>query len=342
MLRGLLRIAETPYAAAVAWRNRRFDTGDREVIRVGVPVVSVGNLTLGGTGKTPMVAFLAQWFCERGMRPAIVSRGYGAASATEPNDEALELAARLPGVPHVQNRDRVLAAQTAIDRHAAQVIIMDDGFQHRRLARDLDIVLLDATVPFGYDHVFPRGMLREPARGLARAHVVILTRSDLVDHHAREAICQRARNLAPTAVWVEAVYKPQQLFGTDGRTAAIESLAHRAVAAFCAIGNPGAFRRSLLECHYEIAAFREFPDHHRYTRAASGDGSSDEASLATWSAETHAEAVVTTHKDLVKLPIDTLGGKPLWAIGIGTRIHSGDVQLTERLKAIETQVHGAT
>ena len=115
MARGVLRLAELPYTAAVNWRNRRFDRAHSAVERVGVPVVSVGNLTLGGTGKTPMVEWIARWFAERNVRVGIVSRGYGATNGQK-NDEALELELALPGVPHVQNPDRVAGARTAIEQ----------------------------------------------------------------------------------------------------------------------------------------------------------------------------------------------------------------------------------
>ena len=125
-------------------RNGRYDRGQNKIARVGAPVVSVGNLTVGGTGKTPLVEWLARWFTSHGVKVAIVSRGYGS-QAGKPNDEALELAHNLPDVPHLQNKDRVTAAQTAIDEKGSELVLLDDGFQHRRLYRDLDIVLLDAA-----------------------------------------------------------------------------------------------------------------------------------------------------------------------------------------------------
>ena len=192
--RGVLRLVEVPYTAAVNWRNRRFDGPHSTVQRVGVPVVSVGNLTLGGTGKTPMVEWIANWLVQRKVRVAIVSRGYGAAAADK-NDEALELEQALAGVPHVQNPDRVAGALAAVERFGAELILLDDGFQHRRLARDLDVVLLDATAPFGFEHVFPRGMLREPVRGLQRADVVCLTRVDALPAQERESIRRRAERI---------------------------------------------------------------------------------------------------------------------------------------------------
>ena len=171
--------AEFPYTAAVAYRNRRYDLGRAAIHHVAVPVISVGNLTLGGTGKTPMVKWVARRLLAQGSRVAIVSRGYGAAAGQQ-NDEARELSQALPEVPHVQNRDRVAGAERAIAEFSAQCILLDDGFQHRRLARDLDIVLLDALEPFGFEHVFPRGTLREPLAGLKRAQAVCLSRADAI------------------------------------------------------------------------------------------------------------------------------------------------------------------
>src|SRR5438046_879894 len=133
-VRGFLRVAEAPYTLAVKVRNRRYDRNRASTHHVDVPVISVGNLTLGGTGKTPMVKWLAQRLQDGGARVALVSRGYGAAAGQQ-NDEALELAEALPDVPHIQNRDRVAAAKDAIREYNPQVLILDDGFQHRRLAR---------------------------------------------------------------------------------------------------------------------------------------------------------------------------------------------------------------
>jgi tetraacyldisaccharide 4'-kinase len=159
LARGVLRLVEWPYTVAVRVRNRRFDRGGRPIERVTVPVISVGNLTLGGTGKTPMV----EWLCRRlraaGLRVTIISRGYRSPDGAV-NDEAMELEQKLNDVPHVQNADRVSAAKMAIEEFECQVIVLDDAFQHRSIARDLDIVLLDSLEPFGFEHVFPRGTLR--------------------------------------------------------------------------------------------------------------------------------------------------------------------------------------
>ena len=217
-LRGILAAAEVPYAWAVRRRNRRYDCGAKAVHRVDVPVISVGNLTLGGTGKTPMVEWIVRRFLAQGKKVGIISRGYGARGG--PNDEARELAWKLPGVPHVQDPDRVAAARRAIREFGCQVLVLDDAFQHRRIARDLDIVLLDALEPLGYEHVFPRGTLREPVEGLARADVVALSRADLLTAEQRAAIRDRVAKLSPEAVWVEVVHAPLGLVavGTGRRS----------------------------------------------------------------------------------------------------------------------------
>src|SRR6187549_2940724 len=136
-IRGLFAAAEPIYGAVVARKNRRYDNGSLPITRVRVPVISVGNLTVGGTGKTPFVVWLAKWFRQREVNVVLISRGYG--ERRGPNDEAREIAASLPDVPHVQNPDRVQAARQAIEEHRAELLILDDAFQHRRIARDLDI-----------------------------------------------------------------------------------------------------------------------------------------------------------------------------------------------------------
>jgi len=323
MARGMLRLAEVPYTAAVNWRNRRFDRAHWPALQIGVPVVSVGNLTLGGTGKTPMVKWIARCFAERDIRVAIVSRGYRA-TAGDKNDEALELEQSLPDVPHVQNPDRVAGALAAIEQFGSQLILLDDGFQHRRLARDLDVVLLDSSAPFGFDHVFPRGTLREPIAGLARAQVVCLTRADQCESAVREAIRGRVAQLAPQAAWCEAAHAPHELRDCDEITQPLAILAGRRVAAFCGIGNPAAFRRTLEGLGACIAYWREFPDHYAYNSA-------DQAALSAAIATSGAELVVATHKDLVKLPAVQLGGRPFWALVVEMRFLAGGEVLESSL-----------
>lgn len=324
--RGLLRVVETPYALAMQWRNRRYDRGKAASYRVEAPVICVGNLTLGGTGKTPTVEWIARWLRKRGLRVTLVSRGYKATDGAR-NDESLELEQKLPDVPHMQNADRVEAARIAIEEFEAQVILLDDGFQHRRLQRDLDIVLIDALEPFGFGHVFPRGTLREPLSGLKRAHVVLLSRADLCSAEERDRIWQRLRQYAPDVARVEAAHRPLELLNYSGRTQPLDSLAGKPLMAFCGIGNPEGFRRTLGSLNYNVQAWRAFPDHHNYTR-------DDIASLANEAQAAGAQGLVCTHKDLVKIGMDALGGVPLWAVRIGLEILQGEDTLNAALEKV--------
>jgi tetraacyldisaccharide 4'-kinase len=318
-----LRVGEVGYSAAMRLRNRRFDRRPESVERVSVPVVCVGNLTLGGTGKTPMVAWIARWLRERDVRVGIVSRGYGAAAGSE-NDEALELEQKLPDVPHLQNVDRVEGARTAIEEFESQVLLLDDGFQHRRLARDLDVVLLDALEPFGYGHVFPRGMLREPLDGLKRAGAVVLSRADLVDEAERRRIRDVVCRYNPAAAWCEVRHAPQQLLNSRGDERPLGELTGKRVVGFCGLGNPEGFRRTLESLGGELVGFEEFPDHHNYARA-------DIDRLAETARREKAEVLVCTHKDLVKIRLDELRGVPLWAVVVGIEFLAGEAELGAKL-----------
>lgn len=322
--RAALRLAETPYALAMRWRNLCYDRGWAASYSVEVPVISVGNLTLGGTGKTPLVEWIALWLREQFLRVAIVSRGYGAAEGAR-NDEALELERKLPDVPHLQNPDRVAAARLAVEEFDSQVILLDDGFQHRRLRRDLDIVVLDALEPFGYGHVFPRGFLREPLAALRRADAIVLSRADLISADERQAVLDRVRPYAPRAVTAQAAHAPRKLVASDGNQLGLGTLRFEPVYAFCGIGNPDGFRRTLERLGYTVAGFREFPDHHAYARQ-------DIEDLAADAQRCRAAALVCTEKDLVKLGVVQPGGVPLWAVRIGLDFIAGQAELERRLE----------
>jgi tetraacyldisaccharide 4'-kinase len=330
-MRGLLRLAELPYGWAVAARNRRYDRGHATVRRVEVPVISVGNLTLGGTGKTPLVAWLARWFRDQQVRVVLISRGYRA-SGEEGNDEWRELTARLPDVPHVQDADRLAAARVAIEQLGAQLIVLDDAFQHRRIARDLDLVLIDATEPFGYEHVFPRGMLREPLSGLRRADVVVLSRCNLVATPRLDQLRARLAQLAPQAQHIQVAQRPSGLLSSHGVEIPLDQLPRGPLLGFCGIGNPSAFRQTLTDQGWQLADFRAFPDHHAYDPGTLG-------ALAEWSAgHPQAVALVCTHKDLVKIGVDRLGNLPLWALRLELDLVSGREPLERRLRQLLARV----
>lgn len=332
ILRGVLCGGEPIYEAVIGSKNRRFDSGQQRPSVIPAPVLSVGNLTVGGTGKTPLVCWLAECFREHGTAVTLISRGYGARQG-RPNDEALELAARLPGVPHLQNADRVAAAHEALRANPSQVLILDDAFQHRRIARDLDIVLLDALEPFGYDHLLPRGLLREPVESLARAHVVALSRADAIDDARRKAIRQRVQQLAPNALWLEMTHQPVGLVDRSENRTPLESLSGKTIAAFCGIGNPDGFRHTLAACGLSVAAFRALPDHFAYPRG-------ELAKLENWVSGGDVAAVVCTRKDLVKIPLDRLGGRRLLALEIRLEITAGREGLEGLLLPLVRQAAG--
>lgn len=309
-----LALAAVPYGLAVTLRNASFDHHLRAIAKAPVPVVAVGNLTLGGTGKTPLVAWLARYLAERGWRPAVVSRGYGAARGHR-SDEAAELGLLLPDTPHYADPRRIRAAQAAA-ASGATVVLLDDGLQHRQLARDLNLVVIDATDPFGSERLFPRGLLREPVSGLRRADAVILTRADRASAATRQAIRERSARLCRNRPlpWLETSHQPVQLRAADGTTAPLSTLANRRLFGFAGIGNPAAFQATLREGSRDLVGFKAFADHHPY----------DHADLRELSRQAHAlnaEMAVTTLKDLVKLPQTELGGIPLVAVEIGIAFH---------------------
>jgi len=317
-----LRLLEPFYRLGVAVRNAGFDLDWKTIHRADVPVVSIGNVTTGGTGKTPFAAYVARWYRERGVRVCFVSRGYGAESG-EVNDEALVLDQLCPDVPHLQNPDRVAAARTAIEELETQLIVLDDGFQHRRLHRDLDVVLIDAVNPWGYGHLLPRGLLREPRSALRRADLVVITRVDQVEDQVLAQLrleITRITNSPP----VEVTFPPTRLINAVGKTAEIDSLSQKTLGLFCGIGNPPAFFETVETLGLTVSASREFPDHHRYSRE-------DIESLAAWSRDNAFGALLVTQKDLVKLAETHLAGKPLWALEIGCRVDAGEEVLAAAL-----------
>jgi len=331
--RGLLPAGErlglwflsVPYSLGVRLRNWLFDHGWKRIERATVPVISVGNLTLGGTGKTPCVEYIAHFYRQFDLRVALLSRGYGAAAGV--NDESLVLEENLPDVPHLQGADRAQLARIAVEELESEVLVLDDGFQHRRLARTLDVVLIDATAPFGHGYLFPRGLLREPVTGLRRAQVVLLTRCDQVDAATVATIRQRIERIAPGLPVAETVHQPAAWVNTpEGTTLPVSALAGRPLAAFCGLGNPEGFRRTLQQLGATLTDFRTYPDHHAYTRT-------DVEELRSWARQQPTECVVvTTQKDLVKLRLNRLAEHELWALRIQLAFTAGQDWFDRHLK----------
>jgi len=326
--RRLLWAASQGYGAAAWVRNRLYDRRLLRIEKAPAPVVSVGNLTLGGTGKTPCVEFVARHYSDRGLRACILSRGYGAAAG--PNDEALLLEENLPDVPHLQSGDRVELAKLAVEELESEVLVLDDGFQHRRLARNLDLVLIDATRPWGLGCLSPRGLLRERPSELRRARAVILTRCDLVPRDVLNGISQRVFRFAPGLPIAETWFQPMSLVNGSEPLRSLDEAKARPVAAFCGIGNPDAFYATLRRIGCDVRASRDYPDHFQYTRA-------DVEELQQWAQDQPSGGLVlTTQKDLVKLRLAKLGDRPLWALRIGLAFQEGEDQVRELLdRALE-------
>ena len=331
-----LRLVSVPYSGAVELHHWLYERGWTRRHHAPVPVISVGNLTVGGTGKTPCVEYVARFYRQHGLRAAILSRGYG--SREGPNDEALVLEENLPDVPHLQGADRSALAAVAVAELESEVLVLDDGFQHWRLARDLDIVLLDATNPWGHGFLLPRGLLRESPQALRRAGVVVLTRCDQVTGSQLDDLRQAVARIVPGVPVAEAVHAPVELVNSTQASLPLDRLPGRPVAAFCGIGNPEAFRRTLHDLGAVLSDFRTYPDHHPYTPQ-------DVEELRNWPRQTAKDGVVvTTQKDLVKLNLTELGGRELWALRVRLQVESGreelDHQLEEAIRGQRSAVRG--
>ncbi|MDR1964005.1 MAG: tetraacyldisaccharide 4'-kinase [Planctomycetaceae bacterium] len=323
-VRGFLNLLEFPYFSAMVLRNFLYDSGVFPTHRLAIPIVSVGNLTLGGTGKSPMVAWLGRFFLDHGLQPGIISRGYGQ-SANGVNDEFLELAFRLPSVPHRLNRNRIAAASDFLNSKNADILILDDAFQHRRIARDFDLVLLDASEPFGHEHIFPRGTLRESTTGLRRADAVFLSRADLADETQRRRIRDRVLAIAPNILWGEIVHEPQSLLSIAKSETPLSEIHGKRILAFCGIGNPNAFRQTLESCGVCVVELVPFPDHHRFKPE-------DLDRLEKIACQKKVDSILCTMKDLVKIEHLTPIAIPIQAVLIKIRFLTGEETFQKHLK----------
>jgi len=318
-LRAVLAPAAWLYGAIVALRNMLYDRRWLRIYKADAPVISVGNLTVGGTGKTPVVLELWRRLVALRRRPAILTRGYAAARG-QPADEVLEMLDEAPDALVVVEPDRVAGAGWAIDARAVDCLLLDDGFQHRRLARDLDIVLIDALRPWGGGRLLPAGRLREPRASLRRAQVVLVTRANQVEAGRVSEIAAEITRLAPRARVLTADVRPTGLLWTDAageRRRELAALACTTPLPVCGLGNPASFVAAVEEL---CAAARRpllFRDHHRYAAR-------DVARILQAARQAGADAVVVSRKDWVKLA-------PLWAAA-GAAAETPLVRLDARME----------
>ena len=333
-------ILAKPLAGIWKWGTRRRQRRDAARRRsLPVPVISVGNLTMGGTGKTPCVLRLAELLNQRGQRPGILTRGYGRSSPHEyvAVPPGASVAVQLSGdEPQIFIRSNLAAVGIGADRFeagtrllrdvGAGVLLLDDGFQHGRLARDMDIVLIDGLNPFGVGDVFPLGRLREPVAGLARADAVIITRSSHSD--LAPAIEHEVRRWNQRAPVFRAAVEPRAWVEyATGRRLSAAPLPFTRAGVFCGLGNPASFRSTLLAMGVDWAGWVDFDDHHRYRP-------SELRHIAHQMAACGATALVTTEKDSVNLcesAGELMAPLPLYWLQIGMRIE-GEERLMEAVE----------
>ncbi len=306
-------------------------------------VVSIGNLTLGGTGKTPLTMWVARWYQQQGWRVAVLSRGYGARPAAHlrvvssghgplldwqaAGDEPYLLACSLPGVPVLIGQDRYRTGRYAYEQFGAHVLILDDGFQHHALQRDLDIVLIDASNPFGSGALFPRGILREPLRALGRANAIILTRVEMATE-TLPTLCRQLRQwnsqqpIYRMATVVEALHQQD-----THRVVEPAALYQRRGIAFVGIGNPRAFVSTLTQLGAEVVTLFVFPDHHPYTQE-------DWQTIVATVNKQRATYLITTEKDAVRLAPSWHAPVPFYTLRIGVTFAASDPPFAHQLQGL--------
>ncbi len=289
-----LSLLRPGYGLIVWARNTLFDRGLRIPVQLPRPTISVGNLTTGGTGKTPMVIELAKRLIEQGSQPAVLLRGYRAEGDSGGSDEAMMLEGELgSSVPVMPDPSRVAGAKRVTEKHPqTDVFLLDDGFQHRQAHRELDIVLIDATRPFGFGHLLPRGLLREPAKNLRRADAVIVTRCGMVDQRALNDLDHRITQLYGRPP-IAHVAERWTGFRENDTVLPSDHLKDLKVVTASAIGNPRGFWEMSRAAAGEVVYCCDFDDHHRFTLP-------DVFWVLQCAKLYHAQAVLITEKDWVK------------------------------------------
>jgi len=342
-MRALLLPFSYLYGAGVAIRNLFFDIGILKTQRVSVPVISVGNISVGGVGKTPFVELLARRFSQQGRKVAIISRGYKrvsggilvvsngsvvCADADAAGDEPAQLASKLRGVIVIVDEQRVRGARHAIQHFGAGIVILDDGFQHRYLHRDLNIVIASTDEVLLGDRLLPAGNRREPLSALQRADIIVVSRCDDEEHFHRAE--QRLRDrfdkpLVGMQIRVSAFKKASSGFSVD-----LRSLSGKRVVAFSGIGNPEGFETTLASLKLDVKKHLIFADHHRFT-------SEDVKSVEDSARKAQADYIVTTEKDAARLSgsrsevKDFVGRNPVYYVEIEQNVIAGEQELTQAL-----------
>lgn len=342
-----LRLISFFYRTAVAFRNYLYDNGMLEVVKLSCPVISVGNMTVGGTGKTPMIINLAKYFQQARLSPAVITRGYGGRLRENPavvsdgqiilagpeivGDEAILLAQSLPGVVVIVSPDRVRAARLAIDQFQAGMVLLDDAFQHRRLFRDLDIVLLDFFRPLGNGRILPEGPMRECLAGLERADAIVFTaNTPITDTVSLEEVASQREEILSDKFFGQdkpcftAVRKPVGLRRSGSPELLSPTiLKNTKVCLFSGIGMPEGFKKTIESLGAIVEAHRIYPDHYLYRQRDMDD-------LRDFLRKTPVDYVITTEKDAIKL--GSLGNLPeVYVLAIDLEITPAQLPQWEHL-----------
>jgi tetraacyldisaccharide 4'-kinase len=315
------------FRLGVAFRHAAYRRGWLKTNRLSRPVISVGNLTVGGTGKTPLVALVAKILLRHGWKPSILTRGYARRSKTdltlvaptpsrradacEVGDEAAMLAHALPQVPLAVCAARFRSGRAVEEQFHVDIHILDDGFQHLALARDLDLVVLDATQELSDRYLLPAGRQREPLAALQRAQVIVITRTECGDPKTLEDAVEKIHPAA--RVFRSSMILSGLVDAQSSGAIPSERMRPEKVTAFCGIGNPRAFFADVRRWGFNLLAEDAFPDHHVYT-------GQELDRLAAGARKCGAAALLTTEKDAVKLPADWKPALPVLACAIEAQI----------------------
>jgi len=298
LLRFLLGVAARGYEIAVRLRNFSYSKGWLKTHRANAPVISIGNITTGGTGKTPLVIWICRFLQNKHVSCTILTRGYKARGTSDEGratrDEPVILIESCPEAKVIVNPDRVAGAAEAVNKFDAKVLVMDDGFQHRRLGRDLDIVTIDATRPFGYGKMLPAGLLREPLITLKRANAVVITRCDQTTEAKLTQIEEKLQKVNPNMIIARSIHAAVYAKSTNDKEISLEELKDKKIFAFCGIGNPEAFLNTIKALGPELVGSKVYNDHHHYTDDCLAD-------IYRQAAHLKADLILTTQKDWTKI-----------------------------------------
>ena len=320
ILRCTLILPSVIYSMVTMLRNLLYDLHILPGYKVDIPVICIGNITAGGTGKTPMVVWLCRYLYGKGARVAILSRGYKSSDSSGINDEIKLLQGALPEVAFYIGSNRVESARAA-QTDGATVIVMDDGYQHRRLRRDIDILMVDALCPFGFGRVLPAGLLREPLSQIGRASIAVISRSDIAGDETTSKIKHKLLSYKQMPI-VLSSHRPSGLFNCDGVKVDLSQLAGQKVTAFCSIGNPGGFIATLESLGAVVRGKYFFDDHSEYDSERVGI-------IRQLMEDAPDQWLITTEKDWVKLRElpDIIGLDRLFWLAIEMDFAAGEGEL---------------